>query len=29
MDKEMGPLVSGCMIDTNILIYHIAGVLTD
>lgn len=25
----MGPLVSGCLIDTNILIYHIAGVLTD
>lgn len=29
MDKEMGPLVSGCIIDTNILIYHLAGVLTD
>jgi predicted nucleic acid-binding protein len=29
MDKEMGPLVSGCVIDTNILIYHLAGVLTD
>ena len=28
MDKEMGP-VSGCIIDTNILIYHLAGVLTD
>ena len=25
----MGPLVSGCVIDTNILIYHLAGVLTD
>ena len=25
----MGPLVSGCIIDTNILIYHLAGVLTD
>jgi predicted nucleic acid-binding protein len=29
MDKEMGPFVSGCIIDTNILIYHLAGVLTD
>ncbi|MBP7231323.1 MAG: type II toxin-antitoxin system VapC family toxin [Syntrophaceae bacterium] len=29
MDKELGPLVSGCIIDTNILIYHLAGVLTD
>jgi predicted nucleic acid-binding protein len=29
MDKEMGPFVSGCVIDTNILIYHLAGVLTD
>jgi len=29
MDKEMGPLVSGCIIDTNILIYHLAGVLND
>jgi hypothetical protein len=30
MDKEeMGPLVSGCIIDTNILIYRLAGVLTD
>ena len=29
MDKEMGPLVSGWIIDTNILIYHLAGVLTD
>jgi predicted nucleic acid-binding protein len=29
VDKEMGPLVSGCVIDTNILIYHLAGVLTD
>src|SRR3989339_763733 len=29
MDKEMGPLVSSCIIDTNILIYHLAGVLTD
>jgi predicted nucleic acid-binding protein len=29
MDKKMGPLVSGCVIDTNILIYHLAGVLTD
>ena len=28
MDKEMGP-VSGCIIDTNILIYHLAGILTD
>jgi predicted nucleic acid-binding protein len=28
MDNEMGP-VSGCIIDTNILIYHLAGVLTD
>jgi predicted nucleic acid-binding protein len=28
MDKGMGP-VSGCVIDTNILIYHLAGVLTD
>lgn len=25
----MGPLVSGCIIDTSILIYHLAGVLTD
>jgi predicted nucleic acid-binding protein len=25
----MGPLVSGCVIDTNILIYHLAGILTD
>ena len=25
----MGSLVSGCVIDTNILIYHLAGVLTD
>ena len=25
----MGPLVSGCIIDTNILIYHLAGVVTD
>lgn len=25
----MGPLVRGCVIDTNILIYHLAGVLTD
>jgi len=25
----MGPLVSGCIIDTNILIYHLAGVLND
>jgi hypothetical protein len=29
MDKKMGPLVSGCVIDTNILIYHLAGILTD
>jgi predicted nucleic acid-binding protein len=29
MDKEVGPFVSGCVIDTNILIYHLAGVLTD
>jgi predicted nucleic acid-binding protein len=29
MDKEMGLFVSGCVIDTNILIYHLAGVLTD
>ena len=29
MDKEMGPLLSGCIIDTNILIYHLAGVVTD
>jgi hypothetical protein len=29
MDKKMGPLVRGCVIDTNILIYHLAGVLTD
>ena len=29
MDKKMGPLVSGCVIDTNIFIYHLAGVLTD
>jgi predicted nucleic acid-binding protein len=29
MDEEMGPLVSGCVIDTNILIYHLAGVLTN
>jgi len=29
MDKKMGPLVSGCVIDTNILIYHLAGVLND
>ena len=25
----MGSPVSGCVIDTNILIYHLAGVLTD
>ena len=25
----MGPLLSACIIDTNILIYHLAGVLTD
>ena len=25
----MGPFVNGCVIDTNILIYHLAGVLTD
>ena len=25
----MGPLVSGCVIDTNIFIYHLAGVFTD
>jgi predicted nucleic acid-binding protein len=29
MDKKMGALVSGCVIDTNILIYHLAGVLND
>ena len=29
MDKKMGPLVSGCVIDTNILIYHLAGVLNE
>lgn len=29
MDKEMGSLVNGCIIDTNILIYHLAGALTD
>ena len=29
MDKEMGLLLSACIVDTNILIYHLAGVLTD
>jgi predicted nucleic acid-binding protein len=29
MDKKMGSLVNGCIIDTNILIYHLAGILTD
>lgn len=29
MDKEMGSLASGCVIDTNILIYHLVGTLTD
>jgi len=29
MDKELGSLLSGCVIDTNILIYHLAGVLND
>ena len=28
MDKEVGPIVGRCIIDTNILIYHLAGVLT-
>ena len=28
MDEAMG-LMSGCIIDTNILIYHLAGALTD
>ena len=25
MDKKMGPLVSGCVIDTNILIITLPG----
>ena len=29
MDKELGSLLSGCVVDTNILIYHLAGVLND
>lgn len=29
MDKKMGSPVNGCIIDTNILIYHLAGILTD
>jgi predicted nucleic acid-binding protein len=29
MDKKVGLILNGCIIDTNILIYHLAGVLTD
>ena len=29
MEKEVGQIVGSCIIDTNILIYHLAGVLTD
>jgi len=29
MVKKVGLVLSGCIIDTNILIYHLAGVLTD
>ena len=29
MVKKVGLVLNGCIIDTNILIYHLAGVLTD
>lgn len=29
MDQGMGTAVSGCIIDTNILIYHLAGALNN
>jgi hypothetical protein len=29
MVKKVGLVLDGCIIDTNILIYHVTGVLTD